>query len=222
MSKSDYDRLLHSDTEDMQRNVLEDFSKNLPNLNRTLNGAVRWCDKCKHVKPDRTHHCSICFDCILKMDHHCPWVNNCISFTNYKYFLLFLMYSLIYSTFIALTTIEYFIMLWNRDYIKHPGNKFHILFLFFVAVMFAISLLSLFCYHCHLIANNRTTLEAFRAPIFKNGPDRNGYNIGTYNNFIEVFGNKKSLWMVPVFTSRGDGCRFPSRRHKYENDDFIV
>lgn len=204
----------------MQKNLLEEFSNKLPNTNRTINGAIRWCDKCKHVKPDRTHHCSVCGDCILKMDHHCPWVNNCISFTNYKFFLLFLVYSLIYCLFITLTTFEYFITLWNRD-VRNTGNKFHILFLFFVAAMFAISLLSLFCYHCHLVANNRTTLEAFRAPIFKNGPDKNGFNIGLRNNMMEVFGDNKFLWMVPIFTSRGDGCSFPRRKRNPEQDNLL-
>lgn len=97
----------------MQRHILETFSRELPNVNRTISGAVRYCEKCRNIKPDRAHHCSVCGECVLKMDHHCPWVNNCVCFTNYKFFILFLGYSLIYCLYVSLTSIQYFIAFWK-------------------------------------------------------------------------------------------------------------
>lgn len=99
-------------------------------------------------------------------------------------------------------------------------GRFHILFLFFVSLMFAISLVSLFGYHIYLVLHNRTTLgkylkkyitkklliknqiaEAFRPPIFRaGGPDKNGYNLGKKANFEQVFGDKPKLWFFPVYT----------------------
>ncbi|OCT45372.1 Palmitoyltransferase pfa3 [Cladophialophora carrionii] len=56
-------------------------------------GAPRFCKKCHVSKPDRTHHCSTCKRCVLKMDHHCPWLSTCLGLHNYKAFVLFLIYT---------------------------------------------------------------------------------------------------------------------------------
>ena len=77
--------------------------------------------------------------------------------------------------------------------------RFHVLFLFFVAAMFCVSLASLFGYHVYLVSRNMTTLEAFRPPVFRHGPDKKAFHLGRSSNFQEVFGDNKWLWLLPVF-----------------------
>uniref|UniRef100_A0A4W4F2I8 Palmitoyltransferase n=1 Tax=Electrophorus electricus TaxID=8005 RepID=A0A4W4F2I8_ELEEL len=210
LSYSDKERYEMEERPDVQKQILIDIAKKLPIFTRAQSGAIRFCDHCQLIKPDRCHHCSVCETCILKMDHHCPWVNNCVGFSNYKFFLLFLSYSILYCVFISSTVFQYFLKFWVEE-LPNSHAKFHVLFLLFVALMFFVSLTFLFGYHCWLVAKNRSTLEAFSAPVFQNGPDRDGFNVGFRRNLLQVFGEDKKLWLFPVFTSQGDGHYFPLR-----------
>ncbi|XP_035523112.1 palmitoyltransferase ZDHHC20a [Morone saxatilis] len=193
-----------------QQEILKKVARNLPVYTRTAGGAVRYCDHCQIIKPDRCHHCSTCEMCVLKMDHHCPWVNNCVGFSNYKYFVLFLAYASLYCAVICATVIQYFIKFWTKQ-LPDTHAKFHILFLFFVAALFFISIVSLLSYHLWLVGKNRTTIEAFRAPVFTNGPDKSGFSLGFSRNVAEVFGDQAKYWIFPVFSSLGDGHSYVTR-----------
>ena len=99
--------------------------------------------------------------------------------------------------------------------------RFHILFLFFVSGMFCISVTSLFGYHLYLVTRNQTTLESFRAPIFRPNlvPDKRGFHLGTMNNVQEVFGDTRFLWFFPVDSGLGDGICFPQRSTFSQHDE---
>ncbi len=47
--------------------ILDKKAKELPILTRGNNLAIRYCEKCKCLKPDRAHHCGVCQTCVLKM-----------------------------------------------------------------------------------------------------------------------------------------------------------
>ena len=50
------------------------------------------CRTCTVVKPARSKHCTVCDACVLGMDHHCIWINQCVGHFNYKWFLAFIFF----------------------------------------------------------------------------------------------------------------------------------
>ena len=77
--------------------------------------AYGFCKKCRSPRPPRTHHCHICRKCVLAMDHHCPWMNNCVGYYNYRYFLLFLMHLFTCVIYGAIILYKPFQVLLNGD-----------------------------------------------------------------------------------------------------------
>ena len=52
----------------------------------------------------------MCSACVLRMDHHCPWVVGCVGFRNHKYFLNFLVYA---SLTLAYVTVMQHEIVWS-------------------------------------------------------------------------------------------------------------
>ncbi|XP_074594488.1 palmitoyltransferase ZDHHC16 isoform X2 [Brevipalpus obovatus] len=77
-------------------------SPGYPPQDRILFDVVSICKKCFIPKPPRAHHCSVCNRCILKMDHHCPWLDNCIGHYNHRFFFQFCAYTWIGTIFIII------------------------------------------------------------------------------------------------------------------------
>lgn len=92
-------------------------------LDRRTNQHKRICRRCSSYKPPRAHHCSICGRCVIKMDHHCPWVNNCVGIGNHKFFLLFIFYTFVSCMFsLVLLVWKFFSCLSATGYMNAGTN----------------------------------------------------------------------------------------------------
>uniref|UniRef100_UPI0037E7B5CA palmitoyltransferase ZDHHC23-B n=1 Tax=Semicossyphus pulcher TaxID=241346 RepID=UPI0037E7B5CA len=56
-----------------------------------------WCPACRVLRPPRAGHCRICGVCVLRLDHHCVWINSCVGQANHRSFLLTLVLFLLTS-----------------------------------------------------------------------------------------------------------------------------
>ncbi|GBG65894.1 hypothetical protein CBR_g54185 [Chara braunii] len=171
---------------------------------------VRFCRKCSANKPPRCHHCSVCGRCVLKMDHHCVWVANCVGARNYKFFLLFLAYTLLETTFVSLALLPPFIDFFRGDSLDHsglPGAVATTFLVFLFNMAFAVSIISFLVMHATLVTSNTTTIEAYGKTSATPWP----YDIGCRRNWQQVFGTKKLFWCVPLY-SKEDLCLMPALR----------
>ncbi|ESO05783.1 hypothetical protein HELRODRAFT_77555 [Helobdella robusta] len=160
------------------------------------------CPKCVSIKPERAHHCSICQRCIEKMDHHCPWVNNCVGERNLKYFVLFTFYICLMSCHVIYMSGFHFFSCISTRLSGSCFNFTPAITSFLMMMLFVESLLfGLFtCIMCisqmSAILNDETGIEQLKR-------DKTKYcRTSRVKNLKRVFGSKISFaWISPFHTS---------------------
>ena len=179
-------------------------------------GTVRICRKSKPpmYKPDRAHYCRVMQRCVLKMDHFCPWLNNCIGFYNHKYFVLFIVYMAAECIFILVVTTPVFMMIINNMEevtLDLHDAEFHISLTYMMVCLLALGLCAFSGFHLYLLAGNYTTIEFLEKRGCQPPPGHvNRYDLGTWRNVCAVLGDNPLVWPLPVrWTCRGDGLSFP-------------
>lgn len=164
------------------------------------------------MKPDRTHHCSQCHRCVLKMDHHCDWVGNCIGFYNYKYFLNTLFFASSSCLIIVFSSRRVASVALNVDSVPTSEAVF-IVIAYVLACVLALVITLFFCFHLWLTTNQYTTIEyrekRSSTDLFRK---RSPYDLGTYRNLQTVLGESPLTWCLPCSRNlEGDGLRFEVR-----------
>ena len=124
------------------------------------------CRKCNGIKPPRAHHCSVCNKCCLKMDHHCPWIGNCIGFYNYKFFVNFLLFTVVLCLLVFLNSIPAFGRAMRVAKNSEDSHSTSIAVIVISAIhglagfTFVVSVPVLLFFHMKLVTINSTTLES--------------------------------------------------------------
>lgn len=161
-------------------------------------GGVRMCQRCLRSKPDRCHHCSQCNSCILKMDHHCPWIANCVGFANYKYFLNMLFYT-------SVCTLQIWTQsLWILKQVLvvetvNPFMTYYVSMSFMLAFTLWFIISGFMTFHFWLISKSYTTIEFCEKKGDKNsGFNVSPYDLGFYRNFKKILGPNPLFWFVPT------------------------
>ncbi|XP_035173920.1 palmitoyltransferase ZDHHC3 isoform X1 [Oxyura jamaicensis] len=159
--------------------------------------VVYKCPKCCSIKPDRAHHCSVCKRCIRKMDHHCPWVNNCVGENNQKYFVLFTMYIALISLHALIMVGFHFLYCFEEDWTKcssfsPPTTVILLILLCFEALLFLIFTSVMFGTQVHSICTDETGIERLKnqKPTWE--------KISGWEGMKAAFGGAFSLaWLSP-------------------------
>ena len=223
--------------------MLTDPGKIEPNLLPTevaIQCDELFCKKCQKRRPARTHHCRVCNRCILKMDHHCPWVANCVGYNNQKFFYQFLFYATLGDciAFFCLLVKVFEMDMKVPSTANKPGTQISVGELIWVMrgpiylivgtmTSFAMtaSIGFLFCFQTYIIKNNLTTLENKSLKNHKDNPYF--HNNGIHNIKIVLGLNSYYEWFIPVFYPNiyNNGHFFTTPKENdanYHNKNYLV
>jgi len=172
-------------------------------------GEPRFCKWCNQYKPDRCHHCRVCRSCILRMDHHCPWIANCVGFRNHKFFLLLVFYAMVNCVLIFATMMETFRKTVEEE--MTPLHRFGIVYCMTLAALMTLLLVPFFLLHISFMLKSQSTIE-YCEKRTKNTQSPVTYDLGVLDNMRATLGPYMLLWLLPLAPPEGDGVLFETRK----------
>jgi len=128
-----------------------------PLTQEQVNEGFRICKTCHIIRPPRASHCSDCDNCVMRFDHHCPFVNNCVGQRNYAFFSGFLL-SVTCLGFCVIIGIAFWYKL--EDETMRKSTLTTIAYIIAIPVALLVVVIFGFCIcHVFLVARRLTTRE---------------------------------------------------------------
>ncbi|XP_027018114.1 zf-DHHC domain-containing protein isoform X3 [Tachysurus fulvidraco] len=175
------------------------------------------CSRCETYRPPRAHHCRVCQRCIRRMDHHCPWINNCVGELNQKYFIQFLFYTGMASLYSMALVVSAWVWRIRSERDGEKGGEdvpskhlivAHYIILLVESILFGVFVLVIFYDQLVSIITDETPIEQMRNRLMKDRAN-SGQSVHTTHTrkpkvalLREVFGRGSVLcWLLPVQSS---------------------
>jgi hypothetical protein len=161
------------------------------------------CSTCYLIRPLRSTHCNTCNNCVIRFDHHCPWIGTCAGQRNYPIFFIFLCFLNLNQLFTLAICITHIILNTKKSIdIKQEGeNRNKIiqksfgeciisLYIFIYVCITMIFTTELLIFHIRMVLSNVTTKEELKK-FFEN-PFGNPYARSIGKNFKSIICPKKA------------------------------
>eukprot|EP00128_Syssomonas_multiformis_P017840 Colp12_sorted_trinity150504_noHs@9438 len=149
-----------------------------------------FCDHCKTIKPERTHHCSQCNRCVLKYDHHCTFLNNCIGHRNHRHFVCFQIYLILACIYVVACGLPLYL---GGEYEIGSVPERHVKATLLLTGITSVMLPVLLVGHMRRVANNMTAVEEARRNS-RGEMKRHRYDLGWRRNLSTFFLTNNGRW----------------------------
>ena len=151
---------------------------------------LNFCYTCLNAKDLRVYHCPDCDLCILRHDHHCPWLSTCIGLNNHKHFIILIIINFIYFVYNMIVLMNLIFSRINKERIEELTTVNN-LFLYLLVVLNGILVLfhlALLINHGTYICTGQTTSERIRRKKGAKNPFSND----------SICKNIKEFWNYPM------------------------
>ncbi|CCD62806.1 Palmitoyltransferase [Caenorhabditis elegans] len=164
----------------------------------------KYCFTCFIRKMDHTKHCAVCGFCVNNFDHHCPWLNSCVTRRNMREFIMFVISVSVSSAIYCMATSHYALLqIEDHGLEEFLETDAFLMITIILSAMHALMLAVLFCVQMNQISQGVTTNDRIKARRAGHAHSHSGstdYNVIHHKPSI----SKRCHNLLEFFSSNGD------------------